>query len=312
MNRIIKLFSTLLLGVFLLSACQQEILKEKTNEEIIKGKILGSETEITLVKELIKHANIDTLNDMSVIGGGSKTGIEKLILGEALMANSSIKITNEEKSKLKEKGKHGLIEIIFAGDAVAVITNSTLGVDSLSVFQLKKIFKGEITNWKEVGGPDLIIQPYRRNENSGTHEFFWNKVVQGNYASSIIEVNNNEELLQNIETNKGGIGYLGVGTIKNAEGKPSDKVWAVNIYIEGDQPKSPYSFLDVVYGSYYLSRPLYQYFLYSEKDLFEAFINFELSEKGQQIVKEFGFYPITEEQWEANQQVLDKLKSVSE
>ncbi len=293
----------------LLSSCSQEDLKQnQTSSTTIKGDIVGSETEISLVKELIKNSNIDTLKSLDVVGGGSKDGIEKLINGEALMANSSVKMTGDEKSKLKEKGKKGLIEIIFAGDAVAVITNSNLGIDSLSVFQLKKIFKGEIVNWKEVGGPDLNIQPYRRNDNSGTHEFFWNKVVQGNYSESIIEVNDNLELINHIENNKGGIGYLGVGAIKDKDGKPTDKVWAVNIFIEGDQPKSPYSFVDVVYGGYYLSRPLYQYFLYNEKELFQDFINFELSEEGQQIIKEFGFFPITEEQAEANNVILEKLK----
>lgn len=294
-------------SIFLFSYCSSDPLTEKNIENVEELGIEGSETEIALVKELILQSNIELVKKLKVNGGGSKDGIEKLIQGKAIMANSSIRISSNEKSKLKENGKDGLVEIIFAGDAVAVITNSNLGVDSLSVFQLKKIFNGEITNWKEVGGPDLQIQPYKRNEHSGTNEFFWNKVVQGSYSKSTIEVADNPELVKNIENNLGGIGYLGVGAIKDAEGKPSDKVWAINIYIEGDQPKSPYSLIDVVYGGYYLSRPLYQYFLNTDINKLEEFIHFELSEKGQQFIKEYGFYPITEEQAEANRLVLESI-----
>lgn len=218
-----------------------------------------------------------------------------------------MKMSNQDKQKLKDAGKYGLMEIVFALDAVAVITNSEVGVDSMSIFELKKVFKGEITNWKELGGEDLPIKPFRRNDDSGTNQFFWNKVLQSSYSDNTEMVESNDDMLTTIESTPGSVGYLGVGTIKDNLGKPSDKVWAVNIYIEGDEAKSPYSFYDVVTDNYYLARPLYQYFLIENKDEFKDLIQFELSPEGQALIKDQGFFPITEEYAAMNQFYLDKL-----
>lgn len=308
--------ATILLSLILvLFSCTSEEDSETTNGEdnsqnetpVNPNLIAGSDTELELVKHLIDQSGSEILSKYAIVGGGSKLGLEMFLEGKAKFANSSVKMTNSEKSALKEAGMYGLMEIVFALDAVAVITNSEVGVDSLSIFELKKVFKGEISNWKELGGEDLPIKVYRRNDNSGTNEFFWGKILQTSYSDNATIVETNNDMLTMIETTAGSVGYLGVGTIKDKLGKPSEKVWAVNIYIEGDEAKSPYSFYDVVTDNYYLARPLYQYFLIENKDDFKDLIMYELSPEGQAAIKEEGFFPITEEYTSMNEFYLQKL-----
>lgn len=269
--------------------------------------IAGSETELELVRGLIDASGSEALKDYDVLGGGSKFGLEKFLSGEAKLANSSIRMSNEEKQNLKENGEYGLMEFVFALDAVAVITNAKVGVDSMSVMELKQVFAGEINNWKELGGEDLSINVFRRNDDSGTNAFFSTKVLQGSYGENVSVVASNDEMLSTIETVSGSIGYLGIGTIRDKQGKPSGKVWAVNIYIDGDNAKSPYSFYDVVTENYYLARPLYQYFMIKDKTDFQDLIMYELSPEGQVYIKDQGFFPITEEYASMNEFYLKKL-----
>ncbi|CAG5085022.1 substrate-binding domain-containing protein [Parvicella tangerina] len=311
---LLKNSTVLLFLVLIVLSCGKEGAQStKVNEgntKIVKGELnvlTGSETELELVKGIIATSENDKLADYEVVGGGSKLGIKRFIDGEAKFVNSSVRMSSNDKAKLKENGRYGLMEIVFALDAVAVITNAKVGVDSLSIFQLKRIFQGEAINWKEFGGEDLPIKVYRRNEDSGTNQFFWGKVLQGSYGKNAKVVASNDKMLETIESTPGSVGYLGIGTIRDKQGKPSDKVWAVNIYIEGDNAKSPYSFFDVVTENYYLARPLYQYFMVEDKDQFKELIQFELSPEGQSYIKEQGFFPITEEYAAMNQFYLEKL-----
>ncbi|MCB9189314.1 MAG: substrate-binding domain-containing protein [Flavobacteriales bacterium] len=300
--------------LMLLWSCDSKTEEQSTHENDTESKvetsskvIAGSDTELDLVHKLIEDSGNEILKSYAIVGGGSKLGIELFLENKTKFANSSVRMTTEEKQLLKDQGRYGLIEIVFALDAVAVITNAEVGVDSLSIFELKKVFKGEISNWQELGGENIPIKVYRRNDDSGTNDFFWGKMLQSSYADNATIVETNNDMLTMIETTPGSVGYLGVGTIKDKLGKPSDKVWAVNIYIEGDEAKSPYSLHDVVTDNYYLARPLYQYFLIEDKDDFKELVNFELSPEGQAIIKEQGFFPITEEYSTLNQFYLEKL-----
>lgn len=299
--------------VMILFSCNQEGEHKDDQHDESSGMpensnvIAGSETELELVRGLIGASGSETLKDYDVLGGGSKFGLEKFLSGEAKLANSSIRMSNEEKENLKENGEYGLMEFVFALDAVAVITNAKVGVDSMSVMELKQVFAGEITNWKELGGEDLSINVFRRNDDSGTNAFFSTKVLQGTYGENVSVVASNDEMLSTIETVSGSIGYLGIGTIRDKQGKPSGKVWAVNIYIDGDNAKSPYSFYDVVTENYYLARPLYQYFMIEDKAGFQDLIMYELSPEGQVYIKDQGFFPITEEYASMNEFYLKKL-----
>ena len=139
--------------------------------------IKGSDTELEMVKDLTKEyafQNSDITVDIS--GGGSQLGIEALINNEADIANSSRPMKSKEINRAKKNGVNP-IPIMFSVDALAIITNSELGVDSLSTDDLTQIFSGKLTNWKDFGGPDLEITIYGRDSNSGTSSYIKDKFI---------------------------------------------------------------------------------------------------------------------------------------
>ncbi len=98
---------------------------------------------------------------IDVQGGGSSVGIEAVRNGVADIGMSSRELNSEEE---------GLKKIPIAVDAIAIIVNKNNPVESLTSEEVKKIFSGVITNWKEVGGEDCEIVVVNRDEASGTRE----------------------------------------------------------------------------------------------------------------------------------------------
>ena len=109
---------------------------------------------------------------MLVSGLGSSAGIEAVSAGTADIASSSRGLNADEQDL-------GLTPIVIAHDGIAVIVNDDNPVDNLSTEQLRDIYAGKITNWKEVGGEDLKIQVINRDEASGTREAFRTIVMDG-------------------------------------------------------------------------------------------------------------------------------------
>jgi len=109
---------------------------------------------------------------------GSGTGIQMLIDNQLAFAQSSRSVKGEENNAARQKG-FSLKEIPVAIDGIAVAVNLSLNIRGLTIAQIKDIYISKITNWQEVGGPNLAIAPYsRRPENSGTVEFFVENVLE--------------------------------------------------------------------------------------------------------------------------------------
>jgi phosphate transport system substrate-binding protein len=262
--------------------------------------IKGSDTELTMVKHLAEeYAKENDSIKISVIGGGSGLGLQSLLKNEIDIANSSREINIHE----MEEAKNNNISptpIMFAVDAIAIITNSRLGVDSLSTKQLEKIFGGEITNWKQLGGPDLKINLYGRDTTSGTYQYLKEKFICKGYSAQMKHLAGNTEIISEVTKDLGGIGYVGVGFLMNEEGRPRGDVWAMPVYIENERAYSPYEVDAVKKGDYVLTRPLYQYINGKPNQKVFAFMMFELSGRGQELVRKFGYFPINNYQKEIN------------
>ncbi|RPJ51882.1 MAG: PstS family phosphate ABC transporter substrate-binding protein, partial [Chloroflexi bacterium] len=114
---------------------------------------------------------------ISVTGGGSGTGIASLINGTVDIANASRSIKNEEIAEAQQKGIDPQ-ELVIARDAIAVIVNPGNPVERLTLEQISAIFRGEINNWKELGGDDRPIVRVSRETNSGTHVYFLESVIR--------------------------------------------------------------------------------------------------------------------------------------
>src|SRR5687767_1514940 len=161
-------YPVILLGLF--TACETK--NDQSTEPTIT--IKGSDTEFELVSEFARIFSEREGISIDVEGKGSSSGIEKLIEGKIDIANSSREMTEEEREEALQNGVNP-VQAIIATDAIAFITHPQLGIDSLSVMQVKQILSGHILNWKELGGPDLPIKIYGRNTRSGTYKFIQNR-----------------------------------------------------------------------------------------------------------------------------------------
>lgn len=264
-------------------------------------RIKGSDTELMMVQELAnQYMKLHPETNIKVMGGGTGRGLQAFIHNEVQLATASREIEKSEEATAAENGVKPKA-VIFAVDALAIITNSKLGVDSLSTMQLGKIFSGAITNWKEVGGPDLAIHLYGRDSLSGTYTYVKEKFIRHGYSPAMKHLSGNAAIVSAVREDLAGIGYSGLGYLMDQDGKPNGQIWAMPIHIEGHKSYSPYEVSAVKKGEYVLTRPLYQYIDESKKDTrIYDFLLYELQVSGQDMVRKFGYFPINDYQKQIN------------
>jgi phosphate transport system substrate-binding protein len=148
-------------------------------------KVGGSESELNLIRFFsneFKKKNPDV--SFEIKGGGSGLGIHALLFGKLDIASSSRAVNESEVAKANLYGKR-FSPIIIGLDVIAIILNSGVGIDSLSLTQLGKIFDGTYTNWNQLGGLDLPIKAYGRNFNSGTYHYIKERLLIGKYDKNM-------------------------------------------------------------------------------------------------------------------------------
>lgn len=137
----------------------------------------------------------------------SGVGIDMLLNNELDFSQTSRSLKEEEYEKARLKG-FILNEIPIAIDGIAVAVHPEMNIPGLKLDELKKIYTGEITNWKDLGGPNLKITPYSKQNEGGTVEFFLKNVLQKEkFGTNIQIVKNTTEALRKIINNRGGIYY---------------------------------------------------------------------------------------------------------
>jgi phosphate transport system substrate-binding protein len=222
---------------------------------------------------------------IQVTGGGSGTGIAALINGSTQICQASRPMKDEEKTGVKQQRKADVQEFPVALDALAVYVNKQNPIDHLSMDQIKGIFLGEITSWKEVGGPDAPITRYGRENSSGTYEYFKEHVLGGkDFAASVQTLPGTAAVVNAVAQDANGIGYGGaayakgikVVAVKPADGGPAVAPTAENV-------KS---------GAYPISRSLFFYLRRAPEGLAADFVAYALSDSGQAIVSQVGYFPI--------------------
>lgn len=253
--------------------------------EVIR--IQGSDTMLHLNEQWARaYMQFNRGIQIEVSGGGSGLGLSALKQGAATIAAASRQLKPEEVEELTRLDGRPPMQIEVALDAVAVFVHESNQVSWLSVDQLRRIYLGEISNWKEVGGRDMAIARYSRNKDSGTHAFFTEAVLRGAaFHSSTQLLPSTEAVTAAVSRNLRGIGYGGIGY---ASGVRSVKI----IDEDSGEPVEP-SNINVITEMYPLSRPLYFYVLpkaFSPE--LESFLRWVLSAKGQKIVAEEHYYPL--------------------
>ncbi|MBR8833882.1 MAG: substrate-binding domain-containing protein [Stigonema ocellatum SAG 48.90 = DSM 106950] len=138
---------------------------------------------------------------------GSGTGIEMLLDDQLSFSLSSRPLKDMEYKTAVNRGFH-LQEVPVAIDDIAIAVNPNLNIPGLTIAQLKDIYTGKITNWKELGGPDVSIIPYSRHpEVGGTVDFFNQNILQGEEFANVQFIKTTTEALREVANNPGGIYY---------------------------------------------------------------------------------------------------------
>ncbi|NPV89035.1 phosphate ABC transporter substrate-binding protein PstS family protein [Coprothermobacteraceae bacterium] len=296
-KRLVAIAVVISLAALLLTGCSANKPGATEDNAIV---IKGSDTEVNMVQALAEAFKAKNPKaDISVSGGGSGTGIAALINGEIDIANSSRPMKDEELQQA-QANKIQMGTFIVARDGLVVVVHPDNPVSRLTLEQVGAIFRGEIKNWKAVGGPDLPITLYGRQNNSGTYVFFRDVALKGDYSPDMRSLNGNADITNAVAQDKSGIGYIGVGYYKQAAGTVKEVLLSkdgVNYYSALDMQA-------VDSKLYPLARPLYQFVRLPMKPIVKQFLTFEASAEGQKIVEESGFYPIGEEEKKLNEQLL--------
>jgi phosphate transport system substrate-binding protein len=212
-----------------------------------------------------------------VAGLGSSAGIESVSSGTSDIGTSSRDLNTDET-------KLGLVDTPIALDAIAVIVNPSNPVSGLTTTQVAEIFEGTITNWKQVGGPDLEIGLVNRDEASGTRDAF-SKIVLGgkDFDPTAAVLPGTGQVRSVVAQSAEAIGYISLGFVDST---------VKALAIDGIAAKES----TVADGTYPISRVLHFFTKGKPSGLAKAYIDYVLSTKVQEeVVREAGFLPISKD-----------------
>ena len=278
MNKI-KIISALLLVMTIFAGCGR-----KSENRVIQ--IKGSDTILNLTQKVTEEfLKENPKSKISVTGGGSGTGIAAKLNKTADVAMASREIKDEELAKATENNVK-IKEEIIGYDAISIITNKNNAVTNLTTEQLKDIYLGKITNWKEIGGADKKIVVLSRDSSSGTHVYFKEHILRNGdskgteeFGSTVLFLPSNEAIKQQVNNVDGAIGYIGLGYLDD-----TIKILSIDNVIPTVE--------NVKNKSYSISRAVYWYVDEEMTETTKQLVEYMLSDKGQKIVLDEGFVSI--------------------
>ncbi|RZN37254.1 MAG: phosphate ABC transporter substrate-binding protein PstS family protein [Methanophagales archaeon ANME-1-THS] len=235
----------------------------------------GSTTVLPINEEcarLLRVANPDLR--ISVSGGGSGHGVKAVGSGEIDIGAASRDVKSEEMALYPD-----LKPVAIGKDSVAIVVHPRNTISDLTMEEASKIFSGEITNWKEVGGADAAIRVITREEGSGTREVFETYVLKPfkrELAGQASVKQSNGEVRATLSSDASSIGYLSLGYVD--ETVKAVRIGGVVATVE-----------NVRSGAYPITRNLYLITKGEPSELEKGFIEFVLSTEGQRIVEDMGY-----------------------
>ena len=282
--------AVLALGALALAGCGSKSSTSSTGSSTGSSttgsiSVAGSDTMVNLAQawaEQFGKVNPGIL--VSVKGGGSGNGIAALLNKTVTFADASRDIKPEEITQAKANGVNPVTTVV-AKDGVVIIVNTANTVSNITKTDLGKVYAGQITNWKALGGADAPIVLLGRDSSSGTYAFINDEVLaklpgKPAYAKSMRNLQSTQAIVDEVSKNPDAIGYVGLG-YENATIKP--------VSVEGKIA----SVATVLDGSYPLSRPLNMISDGQLTGAAKAYIDWILGADGQKVVASQGFVPLT-------------------
>ncbi len=263
MKKFFGLLTVVVLAICMLVGCAP---KETVSTD-------GSTSMNKVIGALGEAFEADTGITVSYNATGSGAGIQAVFEGRCDIGLSSRRLKDEEKAK-------GLEETILAYDGIAIIVNSQNPVNGLDLETIAKIYTGEITNWKEVGGNDRQIVLIGREAGSGTRDGFESITGTEGKCKYRQELTSTGDVITSVASNADAIGYASLASVKNT-------VKAVTV--GGVVPSEE----TVKNGTYVVQRP---FVLVTKKgvklsDSAQKFFDYVTSEAANEIISSAGVVP---------------------
>ncbi|MDD6631513.1 MAG: phosphate ABC transporter substrate-binding protein [Agathobacter sp.] len=202
---------------------------------------------------------------------GSGAGLESLAAGSVDIGNASRHLKEEETSA-------GAVENVVAIDGIAVITDKDNEVTDVSAEDLAKIYKGEITNWSELGGQDEAIVVIGREAGSGTRDAFEELLDVADACQYAQELDSTGGVLAKVAATPGAIGYVSLDVV-------DDTIQTVSL--DGVAPTEE----NILAGDYLLSRPFVMATngeISGQNELVQTWFDYVNSEDGKNVISSVG------------------------
>jgi phosphate transport system substrate-binding protein len=210
--------------------------------------------------------------------GGSKTGLANVEAGSVNIGNSDVKADPSTQADLVD---HQVSVVIFA-----MIVNKGVGVTNLTTDQIKGIYAGTTTNWKQVGGGNIPIVVVSRPASSGTRATFSKYVIGGPETvtgPSSLTTDSTGTVITNVAQNAGAIGYAATGPAKKESG-------VTLISIDGNAPTAA----NVENNTYKFWNIEHMYTKGPASGLTQAYIDYMTSPDAITLAQQLDFVPITQ------------------
>ena len=241
-------------------------------EELSGTLSMNGSTSMEKVIKAVNGAFMEKNKGVTVNLTGSGTGIQEASEGKCDIGNSSRKLKDEEAEKLDAT--------VVGLDGIALVVNPVNKLEDISLEDLAKVYSGEITNWKELGGDDKAIVVIGREDGSGTRDGFESIVMGDKEPKYAQELESTGSVINAVATTDGAIGYASLANVD--ETVKALKVGGVEATEE-----------NIKSGTYEVQRPFICATLKgSDNKLVKAYLDFILSEEGQALVLAQGAVPV--------------------
>jgi len=213
---------------------------------------------------------------------GSGDGAAALLDARCDIANMSRFMKDSEFKAAVAKNIFPVAHVV-AMDGVCVIVHPSNPIKALTTEQVRDIYMGKIKNWHQLGGPNMAIVPISRDTSSGTYETFHGLVMaKQEMAANVEYVNANPQAHARVKNTQGAIAYVGLGFLDSS---------VKSLEIDKVKP----SRRTIATGTYPVSRPLYMFTAGYPKlgSMTHKFVTFHYTEKGQELIEDKGFVPLT-------------------